>query len=314
MFLGEKILLWDDDFKGAFRLSKYRLDIAAAFSSIFGDQLFISIGNTFESNMSPQNFDAVAAARACQARFLTRAARRNLHSPTAFAIEDQIVYPAPPPTTRGLFTTATTDSKISDVPNSLGLAPPPSSYNTFVDDNPVVNLRPCIKAEINANIENLFLLLGFPDEARRPTTIALDKFLDRPLSHLWLQLGFFIDTHAMRVYLPPEKVVDLLLQLVKLMPHRKTFLPLKAADFLGALVHDATVCPWTKHMTLALRRELCNTFYRSCEALERSQLTKPQPVPHTARVKHWYTGVFARKVWRPKRGTFLLSEATTDIH
>ena len=47
----------------------------------------------------------------------------------------------------------------------------------------------------------------------------------------------------MRVYLPPEKVVDLLLQLVKLMPHRKTFLPLKAADFLGALVHDATVCP-----------------------------------------------------------------------
>ena len=79
-----------------------------------------------------------------------------------------------------------------------------------MNDNLVVNLWSCIRTDINASTKSLFLLLGFPGEMRRPMVIALYKFLDRPLSHLWLQLGFFIDTHVMRVYLLEPKITGLL--------------------------------------------------------------------------------------------------------
>ena len=134
------------------------------------------------------------------------------------------------------------DSRNPGVPTFLGTAPP-APHSMFVDDNIVANLRGCILADINASIESLFLLLGFPDEALRPMAIALDKFMDLPLSHLRLQLGFMLDTRSMRVYLPQAKVDALLVQLDLFCAGKKTFLPLEAAALLGVLIHASTVYP-----------------------------------------------------------------------
>ena len=199
-FPAEEILHWDDNVKGDFRLAKYHPDVAAAFSFIYEAHLFVRIGNIFGTNTSPQMFDVVAAARARLASFLAGAARRGLHSPTEFDIEGRIVYSAPLPSTPRLFTWALADSRNPGVPTFLGSAPP-APHNMFVDDNLVTNLRACICADINASIESLFLLLCFPNEARYPMAIALDKFVDWPLRHLRLQLGFYIDTRAIRVSL-----------------------------------------------------------------------------------------------------------------
>ena len=47
------ILLFDDDVKGAFRHNKYHPDIAAAFSFIIANLLYIPLGGTFGSITSP---------------------------------------------------------------------------------------------------------------------------------------------------------------------------------------------------------------------------------------------------------------------
>ena len=148
----------------------------------------------------------------------------------------------------------------------------------FVDDNLVANIRSCILADVNASIESLFLLLGFPEEALRPMAIALDKFMDRQLSHLRLQLGFMLDTRSMQVFLPLAKVEALLVQLYLFCARRMTFLPLEAAALFGVLVHASTVCPWARHVTIALRRDLCATLRASKAALESARRSEP-PLP-----------------------------------
>ena len=312
-FPAEDILLWDDDVKGAFRLAKYHPDVAAAFSFAFGEHLFVPVGNTFGSNTSPQTFDVVAAARSRLAHFLAGASRRGIHPSTSFSIEDRIVFPAPPPAVSGLFTPAVADDRNPGVPVFMGTAPP-APHNMFVDDNLVANIRGCILADINASIESLFLLLGFPEEALRPMAIAMDKFVDRPLSHLRLQLGFMIDTRSMRVFLPLSKVEALLQQLDLFCVRRMTFLPLEAAALLGVLVHASTVCPWARHVTIALRRDLCAALRASKAALESARgAAPPLPAALPRREKYWHAGVFARRMWRPRKGAFLSSESATDV-
>ena len=65
--------------------------------------------------------------------------------------------------------------------------------------------------------------------------IALDNFVDRPLSHICLQLGFYIDRRAMRVYLLQAKMYELLRQLDMMGIQWKAILPLEAAALLGIL-------------------------------------------------------------------------------
>ena len=70
------ILVFDDDVKGAFRHCKYHPDIAAAFSFIIEDLLFVPLGGIFGSITSPSNFEPIARARTHLAEFLSD--RRDL--------------------------------------------------------------------------------------------------------------------------------------------------------------------------------------------------------------------------------------------
>ena len=67
----QDIILYDDDIKGAFRHPKYHPNVAAAFSFIIADLLFITIGNTFGSIAIPANFQPIVRARIHLAHFLS---------------------------------------------------------------------------------------------------------------------------------------------------------------------------------------------------------------------------------------------------
>ena len=63
IFTASDIMLMDDDVKGAFRYCKYHPCVAAAFSFIIQNILFISLGGTFGIIVTSSNFEPIARAR-----------------------------------------------------------------------------------------------------------------------------------------------------------------------------------------------------------------------------------------------------------
>ena len=61
-FPDKELYLFDDDVKGAFRHSKYHPDVAGAFSFVISKYLLVSLGQTFGSLVSPQNWEPLARA------------------------------------------------------------------------------------------------------------------------------------------------------------------------------------------------------------------------------------------------------------
>lgn len=82
-----------------------------------------------------------------------------------------------------------------------------------MDNIIVVDVWDLILLTIKCSIQALFLFLRFPSPDTYQLCIALDKFSDRPLSHLRVQLGFLFDTRCMMVMLPDKKKETLLKEL-----------------------------------------------------------------------------------------------------
>ena len=80
------IMLMDDDVKGAFRHCKYHPDVVSAFSFIIQYLLFISLGGTFGSIVTPSNFEPIARARTHLAWYL---------SSTTFLNSSRVIKPFP---------------------------------------------------------------------------------------------------------------------------------------------------------------------------------------------------------------------------
>lgn len=59
----EEIFLFDDDVSGSFKLTKYHPDVAVTHSFKLDKSLYIPLGSTFGSNVSPQEFEVIAKAR-----------------------------------------------------------------------------------------------------------------------------------------------------------------------------------------------------------------------------------------------------------
>ena len=86
------IFLFDDDVKGAFRHYKYHPDVAAAFAFMISIFLFIPLGGTFGSIVSPVDFEPIARARTYLVDYLST--RRDL-LPKYRHIIDQVKFSEP---------------------------------------------------------------------------------------------------------------------------------------------------------------------------------------------------------------------------
>jgi hypothetical protein len=122
----KEIVLFDDDVKGAFRHCKYHPDVAAAFAFIISLFLFIPLGGTFGSIVSPADFEPIARVRTHLAKYLST--RRDL-LPKYKSIIDQVKF-SEPPDENTTFIRAVKDKVNKGVQDQSATA-----FNRFVDDS-----------------------------------------------------------------------------------------------------------------------------------------------------------------------------------
>ena len=66
------IFLWYDDISGAYRIPKYNLAVAKAFSHAIMSLIFLPIWGNFDSSTSPAEYKPLAIARAFLVEYLSR--------------------------------------------------------------------------------------------------------------------------------------------------------------------------------------------------------------------------------------------------
>ena len=61
-YLTTKLLLFDDDVKGALLHCKYYIDVTSTFAYTVSNRLYFPLGGDFEYTTSPENFEPLAYA------------------------------------------------------------------------------------------------------------------------------------------------------------------------------------------------------------------------------------------------------------
>ena len=247
------IVVFDDDVKGAFRHPKYHPNVAAAFSFIIASLLFISLGNTFGSIVSPSNFEPIARARIHLAHYLS--SRRDLYEKYKHII-DKVKF-SEPATSDTKFVQAKKDKYNTGIPDLAY-----TTYNMFVDDSLFAHTRDTIKHSMAASIEALYIILGYPDTKIRQNALSLDKYFESVCSHERVQLGILINTRSMTLSLTDKRRKDMLDELSHWHKKRKSFTLLQGVTLCGTLEFWASTSPWVRFLYLNLRSAVnrCITF------------------------------------------------------
>ena len=120
----DKVLM-GDDVKGAYGHCKYHPDIATAFAFIIQQLLFIPLGGTFGSIVSPANFEPIVRARTHLAEYLST--RTNLLVKYKHII-DKVKFSDPPEKS------IEHAKAITDKFNTGVQCPNTTKYHMFVDD------------------------------------------------------------------------------------------------------------------------------------------------------------------------------------
>ena len=127
-----------------------------------------------------------------------------------------------------------------------------TKYEMFVDDAPSACLRKKKPIQIMAcaSVEALYMLLSYPGNIEAPSlpaTIAIDKFLDRPLGETRISLGIGWDYYHLRLFTPKEKA-QRFYDFFRSTWHekRKTFHVIENAKLQGNLIDLRFVNPWMR--------------------------------------------------------------------
>ena len=222
----QDIMIFDDDVKGAFRHCKYHPDVTSAFSFIIQYLLFISLGGTFGSIVTPSNFEPIARARTHLARYLstrTDLLQKYLH------IIDKVVF-SPPQDDNTVFTQAVSCSINKGIDNIHQ-----TEYNMFVDDSLFAQTRDRIKHAMAASIEALHIILGYPNLDVRQNPLSLDKYFESTCSYERVQLGIKVNTRTMSLSLTDKKRLAMLDELSHWYSKRKSFTLLQGVTLCGSI-------------------------------------------------------------------------------
>ena len=255
------ILLFDDDVKGAFRHCKYHPDIAAAFSFIIEDLLFVPLGGTFGSITSPSNFEPIARARTHLAEFLSD--RRDLLEKYADII-DKVEF-SDEPDKHTVYVQA-----VADVFNQGVNHLEKTKYNMFVDDSLFAQIRKLIKHAMAASIEALYIVLGFPEIERRQNALSLDKYFETTCSYERIQLGINVNSRSMTVGLTSQKRIAMLDELSHWHKKRRSFTLLQGVILCGSIEFWANTSPWVRFLYWHLRSSV-NQCLNTCSKITKDK-------------------------------------------
>jgi hypothetical protein len=241
------ILQHYDDVDSAFRPVLYHPELAIAFAYAFAKFIMIPVGQVFGSRSAPSYFSLMSDIRA----FVATCA-------------DLITgYPLHP-----LAATATLPNK--PLPGSLvpaiadALNPPLSALEAashsnccFVDDNGVAGLRSNIKASLHNSVVSAFLLFGWPDDDRRSSCLAPDKW-EKDVLYEMLYLGFRICSQTMTVTWPLYKHQELYDDIIAaLTGQRPSMSPRGVASMVGKLRSASLlVALWGPYLLYGLAQAL----------------------------------------------------------
>lgn len=78
-------------------------------------------------------------------------------------------------------------------------------FNMFVDDSLFVRIGSVIEQSTATSIEDLYMILGFPDICIRQDALSLDKYWQSIYSYERIQLDFLITTYTLNVGLSNQK-------------------------------------------------------------------------------------------------------------
>jgi len=144
----------------------------------------------------------------------------------------------------------------------MGIDPStPTAHNVYVDDTVLADLEAPLPQGIVGSLEACFTAFGIRCDHVRPCPISLEKFKLTPISTKRVQLGLLIDTHALTIGLPPEKLNKLRKFVKAFHEDRASILVREGAAFLGFLQHIAQHIPWFRHTFVAIQRSFINAVH-----------------------------------------------------
>jgi len=249
------IYLWDDDVAGAFRLVKYNPEIAAAFSAIVHNILWIPVGQVFGGNTSAQNFEGLARAREHLSQHFSSPHFSYLlqkHHAIISLIKFQHFQ-------NPTLTKATPCTQHKGVIGPQGKRFP-TPHNTFVDDNLIAETFPYIKLAQAASIEGLYQVLGFPQTHIRRTVLSDDKYYRESCGPIKTQLGYVINTNSMFVSFTDKRINDMRTSLSQWHHKRRQFKLHDLAVLAGHLEFIASMTPWLRFLTIALKHSILTSL------------------------------------------------------
>jgi hypothetical protein len=302
------ILQHCDDVDAAFRRVLYTPELAIAFAYVFGQYVLIPVGQVFGSRSAPSYFSLLSDIRAYVATCADLITGYPLH-PLAAAAE------LPPEPAPGSLAPAVADSLN---PTLTELEASSHSNCCFVDDNGVAGLRSTIKQSLHNSVVSAFLLFGWPDEDRRSSCLAPDKW-EQHILYDMLYLGFRICSRTMRVTWPRYKREELHDEIrAALALRRPSLTPRGVASMVGKLRSASLVAMWGPYLSYGLAIALKIALQSAFSCLRR----------FWARGKVWITKSMAKDllciadmllepefspVWSQYIGLLIPREATHQI-
>jgi hypothetical protein len=231
-----------DDIDSAFRRVLYHPDLAIAFASVFAAFVLIPVGQVFGSRSAPSYFSLLSDIRAFVATCADLITGYPLH-PLAEAAE----LPEEPPA--GSLVPAVADS-MNAVLSELEAAS--HSNCCFVDDNGVAGPRSTVIKSIHNSVVSAFILFGWPDEDRRSSCLAHDKWEPNILAEM-MYLGFLVCSRTMTVTWPYYKREELHTEIMTALAGvRPSLTPRGVASMIGKLRSAGMVALWGPYISYGL--------------------------------------------------------------
>ena len=263
-FPTEDILQHTDDIEAAFRRMIYHPDLAIAFAYVFMEYLIIPVGQIFGSRSAPSFWCTPVEIRAHMGATLDYS-----NSDLDLSLADSVTIPDPPtPTEIANFVPAVRDALNQGVAPEFANRP---SLVMYVDDDINCAIRPQMRDALRGAVGSAYQMYGSPATDRRGSCLEKHKFPPTADSTVEF-VGYTVDTRALRVEWPGDKVETLRSTLHEWTHHTTARAPKEIAQLLGYIRNGAFLCPMGNFLSIRLQWTLNGAIQKhGIKAVQRKQ-------------------------------------------